>query len=417
MIDQSLGLVGLSYKSAPVHIRESLTLLPRQKSEFFDGARTVLDGLAVLSTCNRVEFYGHAKGSEHAAESLQSLLNHAFDLSAAQPYLYCKRTGEVPRHLMRVACGLESMVLGESQILGQVSESLLSSESASLASPELRTLFRAAVKAGKRVRKETALGQFPVSVASVAIERILQETGSLRDLHVAVIGAGEMGNLVGKHLRKKSIGQLTLINRNPERIRELEVEACVQAVPMEELREAVSHADVVISATDAPHMILGPEHIAPRKNRPLLLMDLAVPRDIDPFLDELSHVKCLDIDHLKHDIAHARAARKAEVPMVEDIIDKELDLLRQRLQMLKIEPVITALRKKAESIRQAELSRIMEALGPLEAPVAERLEYFSSTLVKKLLHEPTRHLRHGETDLDPNTIRQLFGLSESSSDE
>ena len=417
MTNQSLGLVGLSYKAAPVHIRETLTLLPKQRSEFFAEARTFLDGLVVLSTCNRVEFYGHAKGSGYAMESLRSFLHNSFDLSASQSYLYYKQTEDVSRHLMRVACGLESMVLGESQILGQVNESLLSSEAALLASPELRTVFRAAVKAGKRARKETALGEFPVSIASVAIERILLETGSLRDLHVAVIGAGEMGNLVGKILRKKSIGQLTFVNRNPERIKALEVDACVQALPIEELREAVSCADIVISATDAPHMVLGPEHISPRKNRPLLLVDLAVPRDIDPFLNELPQVKLLDIDHLKHDIAQSKAARKAEVPLVEKIIERELDILNQRLQMLKVEPVIASLRQKAESIRQTELSRTIEALGPLEAPVVERLEYFSNTLVKKLLHEPTLHLRHGNTDLDPHTIRKLFGLPESASDE
>ncbi len=417
MADPSLGLIGLSYKAAPVEIRESLALLPQQKLDFFDAARASFDGLAVLSTCNRVEFYGHVHGSELATDALQSLLRRSFDFSTAEPYLYSKRTTDAVRHLMRVACGLDSMVLGESQILGQVYDCLQSSKAASLASPELTTLFKAAIKTGKRARSETALGKFPISVASVAIDRILLEAGPLDDLHVAVIGAGEMGSLAGKILQKKAIAQLTFVNRYPDRTKELAVDSCAQAVPIEELREAVSSADVVISATGAPHIILGPEHITPRKSRPLLLVDLAVPRDIDPFLNELPNVTLLDIDHLKHGIAKSKAARQAEVPQVEKIIEKELDILDQRLQMLKIEPVITALRKKAEAIRQTEFSQTLEELGPLDAQMVEKLEYFSNALVKKLLHDPTLRLRHGNPELDPHIIRQLFGLQEPTSNQ
>ncbi|MCY4158045.1 MAG: glutamyl-tRNA reductase, partial [Bacteroidetes bacterium] len=242
--------------------------------------------------------------------------------------------------------------------------------------------------------------------------RILLDTVSLCAMHVAVIAAAKTGSLAGKLLRKKTVAKLTIVNRDLERAKALEVDACVQAVPLEELREAVSHADVVISATDAPHMILGPEHIVPRKDRPLLLVDLAVPRDIDPFLNELPRVTLLDIDHLRNDIAHSKAAREAEIPQVEKIIEKELALLNQRLPMIGIEPTIAALRQKAESIRKTELSRILDELGPIDGSIAEKLEFFSSALVNKLLHEPTLHLRRGHTDLDVQGIRRLFGLQE-----
>ncbi len=414
MANQSLGLIGLSYKAAPVEIREQVVLLPQQQLSFYDDARTSLDGLAILSTCNRVEFYGHVNDRpECAMDALGSLLDRSFDLGPAQSYLYYRQSNDVSHHLMRVACGLDSMILGESQILGQVHDSLLSSESASLASVELRTVFKAAVKAGKRARAETALGKFPVSIASVAIEHILLKAGQLQNLHVAVIGAGEMGSLASKILQKKTIARLTFVNRNHERARALAVDACAHAVPIEELRDAVSQADVVISATDAPHIILSPEHIAHRKDRPLLLVDLAVPRDIDPFLGELPNVTLLDIDHLKNDIVQSKAARQAEVPQVEKIIEKELSLLEQRLTTLKIEPVITDLRHKAESIRQTELSRTLEILGPLDPQVVARLENFSSSLVKKILHEPTLNLRQGTSGLNPDTVRHLFGLQDS----
>lgn len=412
-----MGLIGLNYKVAPVEIREKLTLLPKQQPQFFDEAGSSLDGLVVLSTCNRVEFYGHSHEQGQATKRLQSLLHRTFDLTPVQSYLYQKQAQEVPHHLMRVACGLDSMILGESQILGQVQSSLFSAESASLASSELKTMFQAAVKAGRRARTETALGKFPVSIASVAIDRIFDEVGSLNDLHVAVLGTGEMGSIAGKILRKKETAQLTFINRNYERAKALAVDACAQAVPIEDLRKAISQADVVISATDAPHIILGMEHIYPRINRPLLLVDLAVPRDIDPFLNELPNVTLLDIDHLKTDITQSKAAREAEIPRVEKIIQTELDLLDQRLQTLEIEPVITDLRQKAESIRQAELSRILKEFGPMGAQMTNQLDYFSNTLINKLLHEPTLRLRHGTSELDPASIRKLFGLDESASDQ
>jgi len=415
MIDQSLGFIGLHYKVAPVAIREGLTPLPKHKQNFFAEAKESLDGLVVLSTCNRVEFYGHARSNCSATDQLHSLLNQSFDISIAEGYFQKKQAQKVPQHLMRVACGIDSMVLGESQILGQVQESLRYSESASLISPELRTIFKAAVKAGKRARKDTDLGKYSVSIASAAIERIFAELGSLQDLHVIVIGTGKMGQLSGKILQKKATAQLTFVNRNHQRAQAMAVDACAQAVPIEELREVISDADVVISATDAPHIILGPEHIVSRNQRPLLLVDLAVPRDIDPFLAELTDVKLLSIDDLSHDIAQSRAARQAEVPSVETIIENELDVLNQRLQMLSSEPLITALRQKAEGIRQTEFERILEELGPLHPDMIQKLETFSYSLVKKLLHEPTLHLRHGDHTITPQHIEHLFGLSETTS--
>ena len=160
MTELSLGLIGISHKAAPVAVREHLALPPQERSQFFAKARTSLDGLAVLSTCNRVEFYGHADGPGSVDEALHFLLDTSFDLSTAHPYLYRKQAGEVPRHLMRVACGLDSMVLGEPQILGQVSACLRSAETASLASPKLNAIFQAAVKAGKRARKKLRLDDF-----------------------------------------------------------------------------------------------------------------------------------------------------------------------------------------------------------------------------------------------------------------
>jgi len=415
MTDHSIGLIGLHYKAAPVAIRETLTPLPKHKQNLFAEAKATLDGLVILSTCNRVEYYGHVRGESSATDRLLSLLNQSFDITPVEHYFHIKQSHEVPQHLMRVACGIDSMVLGESQILGQVQESLQYSETASLISPELSTIFKSAVKAGKRARKDTDLGKYSVSIVSVAIERIMVELGSLHDLHVVVIGTGKMGQLASKILQKKATAQLTFVNRNHQHAQALAVDACAQAVPIEELREAVSDADVVISATDAPHIILGPEHIASRNHRPLLLVDLAVPRDVDPFLAELADVTLLSIDHLNHDIAQSRAARQAEVPSVEIIIENELELLDQRLQKLSVEPLITELRQKAELIRQSEFDRIIEELGPLHPDMTKKLESFSNSLVNKLLHEPTLHLRYGDHELSPESIHHLFGLQETDS--
>ncbi len=418
MTDNSLGLIGLSHKQAPVAIREQLSLQEPAAMQLLQCAQSVLCGFATLATCNRVEFYGHAMNQANACQVLWRLLGEVVDMDRIGPHLYDMSGEKAARHLARVASGLDSMVLGEPQILGQVAASLQTAEAHALASPLLGATFQAAIRAGKRARQETALGRKPVSVASVAVDFMRRWAGPLSSQHVVILGLGEMGGLVAKLLQRYTPKQLIFVNRNPEKAEVWATQVCARAVPLAELREAIAQADIVVSTTDAPHLVIEPVHILPRGERPLLLIDLAVPRDIDPQVTREPGIRLMDVDDLQSSIEDSIAQRHAEVPKVEAIIEQELVQLGSRVRMLAVEPVIAGLRRKAETIRKEELARALNELAPLSPEAQHRIEHFSQQLVKKLLHDPTRQLRHkamqnGSTAKASSMIQELFVLSES----
>ena len=299
MTDPSFGLIGLSHKQAPVAVRERLSLLGPDAAHLMQRARSVLCGFATLATCNRVEFYGHAMDEANVCQVLKKLVGEVLDMDRMGPYMYELSGADAGRHLARVASGLDSMVLGESQILGQVAASLRTAETNAFASPLLVATFQTATRAGKRARQETALGRKPVSVASVAVDCMRQQAGPLAKRNVVVLGLGEMGGLVAKLLSRDKPRQLVFVNRNPEKAAKLATQACASAVPLDELREAIAQADILVSTTDAPHLVIEPTHIEPRTERPLLLIDLAVPRDVDPLVAEMPHVRLMDVDDLR----------------------------------------------------------------------------------------------------------------------
>lgn len=422
MTQQSFGLIGLSYRAAPVSVREQLSLDAQAMSELAVRSRGKLRGLAVLATCNRVEFYGECHENALAVESLRRALSEIVPIEAFTSYLYEAEGMEAARHLARVASGLDSMVLGEPQILGQVGQALQWSEAHDITGNVLRTVFQSVLVAGKRARQETALGRNPVSMASVAVDRIRREAGPLGKQHVAILGLGETGQLVAKILGNESVGQLTFINRNPERSQELARQACAQAVPLEELRATIMGADVLVCATNAPHTVIETSHIGSRDHRPLVLIDLAVPRDVDPDVGSLPRVKLINVDALRSGVDASLSKRRSQVPQVEVILEEEMVRLASRLKTMTIEPVIGDVRRKAEAIRQTELQRMVEELGPVSPELIRKLDYFSHSLINKLLHEPTRQLRqhianNGDAEHTASLIRRLFALAESVQNE
>lgn len=411
----SFGLVGLSYKRAPVAVRERLSLQAPAATHLMQRARSILCSFTTLATCNRVEFYGQALNEADVCQALKQLLAETVDMDRIGPYMYEMNGKNAARHLARVASGLDSMVLGEPQILGQVADSLQAAEAEAFASPLLISTFQAATKAGKRARQETALGRKPVSVASVAVDCMRQLVGPLSERTVVVLGLGEMGGLVAKLLSRDQPGRLVFVNRNPEKAEALATQACASAVPLAELREAIAQADIVVSTTDAPHLVIEPAHVLPRDEHPLLLIDLAVPRDVDPEVAEVPGVRLMDVDDLQSGVRDSISKRRAEVPKVEAIIEEELLQLESRMRTLAVEPVIADLRRKAESIRKEELARALSEMAPLTPEAEERLEYFSQQLVNKLLHDPTRQLRNkamqnGSAANASSMIQELFAL-------
>ena len=411
-----VGCLGVSFHAAHVAVRERLVFPPAAIERTLRKGKQAgrFEGFVILSTCNRVEFYAHLPGRDMRGAIVDLLQKEDVDLDEVWPYFYQYESIDAARHLCRVAAGLDSMVLGEPQILGQVGAAFRQAEAHGLASRELATMFQAAMRVGKRARAETALNRNPASVASVAVDLAQRIAGPMDALRATVIGAGEMGRLVAKILQSHSVGQLTILNRN-EAVPFADRMGC-QARPLSELSRQLAETDLVISTTKANRLLIEEQHV---RDHSLVLIDLAVPRDIDPAVAGLPGIRLFDMDDLRAGVDASLNERRREIPMVEQIIEEELDQLQLRLRAMTVEPVIAGLRQKAENIRQQELDRALGAMGALSPGAEEQLRHFSRTLVNKLLHDPTRRLRQGATGDNSEQyaalVRSLFALQEGAS--
>ena len=328
---------------------------------------------SLLSTCNRYELYVQMTAGweeaepKRAEELLLGWLKGAryFDEEQLRPHFYLYQDSAAAGHLLRVAAGLESLVLGEPQILGQVTAALETAQTRGSSGPVLTALFQAAIRTGKRARSETAISRHSSSISSVAIARIESTHGPLKELSVLVVGVGEMAQLAVASLRSRGIGRLAIVNRSCERASALLGDGEGRAFRLDQLREALVNADVVISATGAPHLILSRDTVAAalaeRPERRMTLVDIAVPLDIDPAVAELPGARLINMDALHDGLATARQAREREVPRVEAIIEEEMDHWQGKLRELQVLPVIKRLHLEAESIRQRELERTLKA--------------------------------------------------------
>lgn len=407
--------LGLNYRSAPATMREQLTCTLadlNQQRPFF-----AFSELALLATCHRLELY--TKASEAELPALSQLLTTTCGVDSAvfAPHLYHFAGEAAVAHLCRVAAGLDSLVLGEPQILGQVSQAYQTAIEAGSAAATLSALFRTAIRAGKRARTETAVGQNPASLSSVAIAQAQQTIGDLHQRHILVIGLGEMGQLALKTLQSRSIQQVSLINRTRARAEAMARQKNYQVFDLDELPQALETADVVITATASPTPLITTHMLHPilhqRPDRPLVLLDLAMPRDVETAVSALPGAMLFDVDSLQTHLDESLAARQAELPRVEAIIAQELATWKAETQTAASRPVIYHLRDKAERIRQRELERTLRHLGSLDPHTLTHINHLSRSLVNKLLHEPTTRLRQQASNTAYiATVRHLFDLPE-----
>lgn len=427
--------LGLSHHTAPVGLRERLSFDDgglRSALARFDSGQAArpkpITELVILSTCNRLELYACVQptalsGMPGEAESFSALLDFLVETRGVpavefEQHLYRYTGPAAVRHLCHVAAGLDSMILGEPQILGQVTTAYEVARSQRAAGSVLSTLFRSAVRAGKRARTETAISRNPASLSSVAIRLSEQIVGALADRRVLVIGAGEMGELTVEALRARGVANIAVANRTQPRAAELANRRGGQAFGFEQLAEALAQADIVITSTSAPHAIIGPalvcEAMARRPDRSLAFVDLAVPRDVDPAVKGILGVHVFDIDDLQSRLDGSIAERQNEIPHVEAIVDEEVAAFEAWLCGVEVLPVIADLRQKAEAIRQHELDRTLHYLPDLDPQTREHIQHLSRSLVNKLLHEPTLRLRaeanNGHAAEYAEAVRHLFGL-------
>jgi glutamyl-tRNA reductase len=416
-VSSELLTLGASHKTAPLAVRERLALLDGQVEPFLQELTAhpgVTEAVAV-STCNRTELYVVGEDPEAAVTAM--LTERAGDVSAA---LYTARNCDAARHLYRVVSGLDSMIVGEAEIQGQVKRAYERALGAHTTGPMTNKLFRAALATGKRVRTETAISVGQASVASVAVESARAAVGELAARHVVLIGAGENAEQVAKAFALHGVTTMFVANRRRDRAIALAQRFGGSSGSFDALPDELLKADVVVSSTASPHAIIGPDELEAvmdeRGGRPLLIVDLAVPRDIDPACGVLEGVTLLDMDALQAQVRGHLGVRRAEAVRAEAIVEDEIQSFAGWLGRLEVLPTLTALRERGDAIVDGLLAENANRWEGMTERDAARVEAMARAVVNRLLHEPTARVR----DLDAtdrharlSLLRELFGLEET----
>lgn len=424
-------LVGLSHKTAPIEIRDCLAMdavmLRSALTHFGDKHHQdqlvgVHEGV-ILSTCNRLEIYTVVDDVEAARQAIISFVAQATNTPVSQfeTHTYHHLNEAAVSHLFKVVSSLDSLVLGEPQILGQITDAYELALSQRSARTIMSKLFQAAIHTGKRVRTETAIGVNPASVSSVAANLAESLLGDLSHRHALLIGAGEMGAVAIQALKHRGVSQVTVVNRTYENALQLAEKWDGRAMSFEQLTEAMVDADIIISSTGAPHLILDRALLEPamrrRPERLLFLIDIAVPRDISSDVTEIPQVHLYNIDDLQQQVEDNVQERRLEVPRVEQIVQQELQLFWQWWCSLDVVSTVTDLRRQFEMLRQAELQRLFNRIEPDERDKV-LIETMSHRLVNKILHWPTVGLKAQAANSDSadyvSAIRDLFALDTAS---
>lgn len=412
-------LIGVNHKTAPVEVRERLAVSERKLPEALQQLLQVPgvgEGL-ILSTCNRVEVLAR---TVNGSVDLRRFLNDYFDVDVTlyQSSLYEYRQNDVVRHLFRVASSLDSMVVGEPQILGQVKEAYATARAAGAIQSYLDLLLTRAFAVAKRVRTETGVGSSSVSVASVAVDLASKIFGSLEGKQVCLVGAGKMSELAARHLLAKGAGPIFVANRTYDRAQQLAQRFSGQAIRFDALYECCAQTDIVITSTGSPVAIFRREHgemfLARRRNRPMFFIDIAVPRDVHPEMNKLPGIFVYDIDDLQGAVSSNVDDRKREAAAAENIIEVEVERFHSRLKTLHVVPTIVSLQDQFETIRQAEMDRVRGRLGNLSPEQEAAIEALSRGIVNKILHTPIRSLKSAAAGPEITTLidsfRKLFEL-------
>ncbi len=416
-------LIGLNHKTAPLAVRERLfadceeenNLLP----EFLaiEGVTEVL----FLSTCNRVEVVAVIDDNPETADKLKKALMKKGGLADDEATcLYIYRDDEAIKHLFRVTASLDSLVMGEAQILGQVKEAYRQALAQNSSGVALNRLMHRSFRTAKRVRTETEIAANPVSVSFAAVELAKKILGTLTGKKILVVGAGEMAELTGTHLIGNKAEDITVVNRSLVQAAALAEKFHGRAAGLDNLDEALSHADIVISSTGAPSYIITESMIlqalSKRKNRLLFLIDIAVPRDIDPSVDNIENVYLYNIDNLQNIVDENIKNRRREALKAEKIVDEEVTLYSNWLKELEAVPTIISLRTKAEGIVRAEMEKAQGWMSSIENGDKEKIEALVKGIVNKILHAPVAVMKEESAEFNSQDIvaavRQLFRLDE-----
>ncbi len=415
-------VVGLSHKTAPVEIRERVAFAPTAMEKPLNelvALPAVHEGV-IVSTCNRVEFYATSRDAEAAVAQLRRFMAsfHGISPEELENHLYDYQGEDAIKHVFRVAASLDSMVIGEPQILGQIKTSYGYASEFKTVGLILNRFLHKAFSVAKRVRTETNIAGNAVSVSFAAVELARKIFGSIDNKTVMIIGAGEMCELAARHFVNNGVTSVMVTNRTLERAQKLADEFQGRAVPFDDFANHLAQVDIVMTSTGAPNYILGhkkvEEVIRQRKNKPMFFIDIAVPRDIDPKVNDIANIYLYDVDDLQGVVQANLKERHKEAKKAEAIIDQEIGQFYRWLGSLDVVPTIVSLRRKMEDIRQGELTKTFSNLKDLGKKERKAIEALTSAIINKVLHEPTAVLKQSQNDSSGDSyvdaVRALFAL-------
>lgn len=409
-------VVGLNYRTAPVEVRERFTFAEKdlpQALEELKRTKSVLEGV-IIATCNRTEIYVVVDRLHMCGYFIRTFMEHWFGISREEftEHLYIYEDQQAIRHLFRVTCGLDSMVLGETQILGQVRSAFLLSQSEKATGTWFNMLFKQAITLGKRAHSETAIGESAVSISYAAVELGKRIFGSFNGKKVLILGAGKMSELTAKHLSGAGADEVLVANRTFGRAQELAAKFDGKPCTMKEAMQRLNDIDILISSTGAEGYVITSSQVSKgmkqRADRPLFMIDIAVPRDIDPAISELDNVFLYDIDDLEGIVESNLEMRRGEAAKIEQMIDEEMEQFANWLQTLGLKPVIRALQEKSSQIHENTLDSLFNKLPELDERQRTVIRRLTKSIVNQMMHDPIHRIKEMVTDKQGADVLDLF---------
>ncbi len=413
-----LSLVGINHQTAPIAIRENVAISGESLIDALSLLHSYVPQGVILSTCNRTEIYTVIdRDGDDAKKAILAFLKARLDVSDGEllKYVYVSRDMEAAEHLFRVACGLESMIVGEFEVLGQISQALETAEKTGMVNLTLRHAFYNAVRTGRRVREETGISKNALSVSSVAVDLATRKVGDLRKCRMLVIGAGEAGRLVAKVARERGASQIVIASRTKDSAQTLA--SALHGIPtdLSDLANELDNANIVVTCAGALHRILDVHKVdGAMKNRPdlpLVVIDIALPRNVEPEVGNIRNVFLYNIDDLTEIANLNRKQRENEIHRAEEIVMDEVDKLASWWQDYEIRPLIGALMSRAEEIRSAQLNKTLKKLPPLSDEQRENLEAMTKSIVTRLLKDPVQYLKTNGNSHHAEMVKELFNLN------
>ncbi len=416
-----LSLMGINQQTAPITIREKVAISGESLYDTLSSLHSYIPQGVILSTCNRTEIYTVDDGDgDNAERAILAFLKTRLEVSDREllRYVYTFRDREAAGHLFRVASGLESLIVGEYEVLGQIRQALEAAEETGMVNLPLRQAFFGAIRTGRRVRKETGISKNALSVSSVAVDLAAGVVGDLRKCRILVIGAGEAGRLVARVARERGVRQIVIASRTKDRAQALATALHGVATDLSDLASELNACNIVVTCAGAPHRILDllkvEEVMRNRSELPLVIIDIALPRNVEPEVGNIPNVFLYNIDHLTEIADLNRKQRENEIQQAEGIVKDEVDKFVSWWHDLKVRSIVGALMGRAEEIRSAQLSKTLKKLPPLSDEQRESLEAMTKSIVSRVLKDPIQYIKTNGDSLHAEMVKELFNLNEES---